>query len=424
MKTAPLDRRYSLAVAGDGMPRIVPAGHADPFGAPPLDLAAVVERAHRVGLENLHILAWRDIDDVEAGGSEVYVDRVATRWAAAGFKVLVRTSYAQGHRPAGDHDGYKVLRRAGRNMVFPMTITEELLRSHGPIDGLLEVWNGVPYLSPLWYSGPKAVLLHHVHRDMWQLVLESAKLAKLGEIAETRIAPWFYRRTQMVTDSRSSREEMVTQLGLDASRIAVAPPGIDDRFTPKGPKASHPLVVAVGRLMPAKRFDELIRLVARARERVVDLELVIVGDGYEYENLENLVGELCAEGWVRLAGRLSDEEVVDLYRRAWVVASASIAEGWGMSLTEAAACGTPTVARLIPGHVDAVAHDRSGLLCASVDELVDGIVSVLTDHGLRDRLTTGALELAQTLTWDATTATILDCLVRQAEAKRARRLRR
>lgn len=388
-------------------------------GAP--TLLALAARARELGLENLHVLAWRDIDDVEAGGSEVYVDRVASRWAAAGLNVFVRTSYAQGHRPAGEHDGYRVMRRAGRNMVFPMTITEEVLRTHGPIDALLEVWNGVPYLSPLWYSGPKAVLMHHVHRDMWQLVLESEKLAKIGETVETKVAPLFYRRTQMITDSRSSREEMVAQLGLREDHIAIAPPGIDERFTPKGPKSPHPLVVAVGRLMPAKRFDELIRLAARARESVVDLELVIVGDGYEYENLSRLVSELSAEGWVRLAGRASDEEVVDLYRKAWVVASASIAEGWGMSLTEAAACGTATVARLIPGHVDAVAHDESGLLCDTTEDMCDALVAVLTDGELRGRLSSGALEHATTLTWDATTATILERLVSQAEAKRLRR---
>ncbi|MBI2705136.1 MAG: glycosyltransferase family 4 protein [Actinobacteria bacterium] len=412
----------------DDLTRSTGAAGAGPGGAKGfdpddtvLDLNEVAARAHRVGLEHIHVLAWRDLDDVEAGGSEVYVDRIASRWGAAGLDVLVRTSYAQGHRPAGEHDGYRVVRRAGRNMVFPMTITEELLRSHGPIDGMLEVWNGVPYLSPLWFTGPKAVLMHHVHRDMWNLVLESEKLAKIGETVETKLAPLFYRRTQMITDSRSSRAEMVTQLGLDEERIAIAPPGIDERFTPKGPKSPFPLVVAVGRLMPAKRFDELVHLCAQARESIVDLQLVIVGDGYEYDNLSRLVSELSAEGWVRLAGRATDEEVVDLYRSAWVVASASIAEGWGMSLTEAAACGTPTVARHIPGHIDAVADGTSGVLCETTDGMCEQLEAILSDGLLRARLSAGAIEHAATLTWDATAATILDCLVRQAEAKRSRR---
>jgi glycosyltransferase involved in cell wall biosynthesis len=311
-------------------------------GAEPNLLAGVADRAHELGLNRLHILAWRDLVDVEAGGSELYLARIAERWAAAGFDLTMRTSYAQGHRPRSTRDGYKVIRRAGRNMVFPMTIFEETIRRHGPIDGLVEVWNGVPYFSPLWFWGPRVIVLHHVHRNMWKMVLESDGLAKIGELAESTIAPLFYRRSQISTLSSSSKQELIELLGFKADRISLAPPGVDPRFSPKGEKSASPLVVAVGRLMPSKGFDALIRIAARVRETVVDLQLVIAGEGYDRETLTTLIDDLGAEGWVTLAGKVTDEEIVDLYRRAWVVASASIAEGWGMTLTEAAACGTTT----------------------------------------------------------------------------------
>ncbi len=72
---------------------------------------------------------------------------------------------------------------------------------------------------------------------------------------------------------------------------------------------------------------------------------------------------------MRFTGHLRDDELVDLYRRAWVVASASAREGWGMALTEAGACGTPAVATRIPGHVDAVRDGVSGVL---TDGTADG----------------------------------------------------
>src|SRR3546814_15682597 len=59
------------------------------------------------------------------------------------------------------------------------------------------------------------------------------------------------------------------------------------------------------------------------------------------------LAELGLDDAVELRGRVPDEELVELYQRAWVVASASSSEGWGMSLTEAAACGTPAVANHI-----------------------------------------------------------------------------
>lgn len=385
------------------------------------DLADLADRARSVGLRHVHVLAWRDLVDVEAGGSELFVSSVIERWAGVGIDVFLRTSYAQGHRPRSERDGFRQLRRAGRNMVFPTTIIEEATRRHGPIDGMLEVWNGVPYLSPVWYRGPKIVLLHHIHRNMWQMVLESEKLARIGETLETRLAPLVYRRTEIITNSQSSKDEMVEILGFSPERITVAPPGIDPRYKPSGTASPHPLVVAVGRLMPSKRFDELIRVCAEVRTAVPDLELVIVSDGYERPNLEALIEDLGAGSWVTLAGRVSDELLLDYYRRAWVVASASMAEGWGMTLTEAAACGTPTVATRIPGHQDAVDEGRSGLLCDTSAEMTAALTAVLSDADLRNRLSSGALEHAQRFTWDACSARMLEVLVRDAERRRRRR---
>jgi glycosyltransferase involved in cell wall biosynthesis len=389
-------------------------------GTAPSRLATIADRAHELGLRRLHILAWRDLVDVEAGGSELYMSRIAERWAAAGFDLTMRTSYAQGHRPRGTRDGYRVIRRAGRNMVFPTTIVEETLRRHGPIDGLVEVWNGVPYFSPLWFRGPRVIVLHHVHREMWKLVLESPMLSKIGETAESTIAPVFYRRSQVSTLSSSSKHELVDLLHFRPDRISLAPPGVDPQYTPKGDKSTSPLVVAVGRLMPSKRFDDLIRVAARVRESVIDLQLVIAGEGYDRESLTSLIGDLGAEGWVTLAGQVTEDEKIDLYRRAWVVASASIAEGWGMTLTEAAACGTPAVARRIAGHLDAVMDGHSGILAPDTETLGDQLAAVLTDDALRARLTAGALEHAATFTWDNAAASLLSGLVTDAERRGTR----
>jgi len=70
-----------------------------------------------------------------------------------------------------------------------------------------------------------------------------------------------------------------------------------------------------------------------------------------------------------MPGRVDDEELLSWYRRAWVVASSSQREGWGMTLTEAAACGTPAVATAIAGHADAVLDGESGLLVEDPAEL-------------------------------------------------------
>jgi glycosyltransferase involved in cell wall biosynthesis len=99
---------------------------------------------------------------------------------------------------------------------------------------------------------------------------------------------------------------------------------------------------------------------------------------------------------------VSDEDLVDLYRRAWVVVSTSVREGWGMTITEAGACGTPSVAIRIAGPEDAIADGVSGLLVGTVQEVASAVEGLLADADLRTRLATGAQRLAQRFSWDET----------------------
>ena len=370
------------------------------------DLAAAA------GIRRIHMLAWRDLDDVEAGGSEVHAAEIARLWSEAGIEVLMRTSFAQGHPPKARRDGYEVVRKAGRYLVFPRAAASEAAHRYGKRDALIEIWNGMPFFSPLWATGPRLVFLHHIHAEMWKMVLPP-NLARMGDTLERRVAPRLYHRSRMVTLSPSSKEEML-EVGFRDELVEVVPPGVDAQFRPGGTRSATPLIVGVGRLVPVKRFDRLIRAVVEARRSAPELELVLVGTGPDQEELESLVDDLDARSFIRFAGRVSDEELVRTYQSAWAVASSSVREGWGMTLTEAAACGTPAVATRIPGHVDALAEGRSGLLADDDADLARQIARIATDASLRERLTTGALEHAGHFSWDATATRIMEILVDEA----------
>jgi len=375
---------------------------------PPVGSAvdAIAEMAGRVGIDRIHVFGWRDLDDDEAGGSEVHADSIESIWARAGLQVTHRTSFASGRPPSDVRNGYRVSRRGNRYLVFPRSAVAELTGRLGPTDAVIEIWNGVPFLSPWWWHGPTAVWLHHVHGPMWQQSLPGP-VAPLGNLLEERLAPPWYRRVPVVTLSQSSKDELVDELGFDRGHVTVIPPGIDPSFSPLDPadpgvgRSPTPLAVAVGRLTPVKDFCRLVRVMAGVRDRVPDLELVIVGEGYERAAIEAQVAAVGGQDWVRLPGRIPDEELLSLYRRAWLAVSASTREGWGMTLTEAAACGTPAVATDIAGHADAIDDGRSGLLGRSDDELVELATRVLTDPTTRSALRAGALERAGELTWEA-----------------------
>ena len=385
-------------------------------------LAKIGDLAAAAGLRRVHMLSWRDLEDVEAGGSEVHAAEVARHWAAAGVDVTWRSSFASGHPAVATRDGYRVIRRAGRYLVFPRAAIAELTGRHGPSDGLLEIWNGMPFFSPLWYRGPRVVMLHHVHAEMWDMVLgdDNPTLAKIGNTIERRFAPPVYRRSRIVTPSESARDEIVSLLRIPQRQIDVVHNGHGLAFRPGGTKTTQPSIVAVARLVPVKRHDLLIRAAAIARERVPNLTLTIVGEGYEREALDAVIGELDAEQWVHLTGWVEEAELVRLYQEAWVAASASAREGWGLSLTEAAACGTPAVASRIAGHADAVQDGRSGVLVpGTVADLGGALADLLLDPERRADLARGALARAADLSWETTALGLMRVLA--GEAERARR---
>ncbi len=443
-RTPGLRSRYQSATdrqtdPGDtAFPQLVPvpdqdaAGHPAAGGAPgpsrpvaerhgpgPLPLfagMAVGEIAERAGLRRIDVLAWRDYDDPEAGGSELHAHRILSAWSRAGLDVSLTTSSVPDGRTVIRRDGYRVIRRAGRYSVFPRSILSGALGRIGTGDGVVEIWNGMPFFSPLWSRSPQITFLHHVHAEMWRMVLPHG-MAEFGYFLEHRVAPPCYRRSRIVTLSHSSKAEIVDRLHLRPERISVTPPGVEPRFSPGGERSEVPLVVAVGRLVPVKRFDLLVDALVALKADHPDLQAVIAGEGYERPALEALIRGHRAERWIRLPGFVSDEDLVGLYRRAWALASTSLREGWGMTVTEAGACGTPSVVTRIGGHEDAVQDQRSGILADTRDDLVAGLDAVLRDDVLRRRLGVGALEHAQRFTWDATASGALAALGEVALAR-------
>lgn len=430
------DRR--VAPEEGAFPRLVPvpdqdaAGHpvgaggpaptrpvAERHGPGPLPLFAgmtIGEIAERAGLRRIDVLAWRDYDDPEAGGSELHAHRILSAWSRAGLDVSLTTSSVPDGRKVIRRDGYRVIRRAGRYSVFPRSILSGALGRIGTGDGVVEIWNGMPFFSPLWSRSPQITFLHHVHAEMWRMVLPHG-MAEFGYLLEHRVAPPCYRRSRIVTLSESSKAEIVDRLHLRPERISVTPPGVEPRFSPGGERSEVPLVVAVGRLVPVKRFDLLVEALVALKADHPDLQAVIAGEGYERPALEALIHSHRAERWIRLPGFVSDEDLVGLYRQAWALASTSLREGWGMTVTEAGACGTPSVVTRIGGHEDAVQDRRSGILADTRDDLVRGLDAVLRDDVLRRRLGVGALEHAQQFTWDATASGALAALGEEALAR-------
>ena len=372
--------------------------------------------ADESGLRRVHMVAWRDRDDPAAGGSEEHANQVARAWTAAGLEVTLRTGRVAGAPVEINRDGYRVVRHGGPVSVIPRTALAGLFGRDGPRDGLVEIFHGFPFFAPLWARGPRVAVVHHVHLGAWHL-LAPAPVAATGHLLERYVVPRLYRRSAMVVGSPSTRRELV-DLGIDEGNITLEPYGVGPQFTPTAIRSPVPVVAAVGRLMPQKGFDVSLRAFAEVHRGLPEARLVVVGDGPQRQALEALAFELGISEVTEFTGRVSDADLVDHYRRAWLVLNASQREGWGLTLTEAARCGTPAVATRVTGHVDAVVDGETGLLADDATGLAVATLRLLRDHDERGRLADNARRRAEGFRWDRVALATLSALADDARRRR------
>jgi glycosyltransferase involved in cell wall biosynthesis len=176
----------------------------------------------------------------------------------------------------------------------------------------------------------------------------------------------------------------VVPLGLDLARFRPA-----DRATARrrlGLPQEAVIVVMVGRLVPVKRVDRLVRVFANVYDQRPDARLYFIGDGSERGAAEAQAAMAGLGSAVTFCGWRPD--TADWYAAADFVALTSDNEGTPLTLIEAAAAGRPAVATAVGGVGDIVKDGETGLLAPATDEaaLADAMYRLATNPELRARL--------------------------------------
>lgn len=329
--------------------------------------------------------SWRDLAHAQAGGSELVVDRLATGLSERGHEVALMCGGPTGPR------AYPVIDLGG---TFSQYLRAPLVhaRRFRSWDLLVDVENGIPYFSPWWRSRPSLCLVHHVHTDQWATRFP-APLAALGRRLESRVMPRAYRNHLFAAVSPSTARALAEELGVHPDRVRTIRWGTDPPDRPPPAEAAEPRFLVLGRLVPHKQVDVILRAWARVWP-VIGGHLVIAGDGPDGPRLTGLASE-----GVVFAGRVDEAEKARLLGRAWCLVHAASHEGWGIVIMEAAAAGRPTVALDAPGVRDAVVDGVTGLLADGEDALVRHWLAVGGDAGLRHRLGANARRRAAEFTW-------------------------
>lgn len=359
----------------------------------------------RNGHLRILVLNWRDTKHKWAGGAEVYVHELAKRWVKTGHKVTVFCGN-DGDDPRNDIiDGVNIVRRGGLYTSYMWAFLYYIFRFRNSFDIIIDSENGIPYFSPLYSRVPVIGLVHHVHSEiiLKELKLPLVKLpaALIAKILESKIMPYIYRNCQMVAVSPSTKADM-ERLGFGKSHpIEIISPGVDLDVMKPYPKSVRPTVLYLGRLMPYKSIDTLIKAFAKLNAKMATVELKIAGFGESRKPLEMLANRLGISKKVKFLGRVKEREKPKLLGSSWVFAYPSTMEGWGISIIEANACGTPVVASNVPGLRDSVKNPSSGYLVPKkdVDAFAEKIEFLIKDDKTRKAMEKESLRWASKFEW-------------------------
>ncbi|MCC8147555.1 glycosyltransferase family 4 protein [Akkermansia sp.] len=177
----------------------------------------------------------------------------------------------------------------------------------------------------------------------------------------------------------------------------------------KASSLDQPCAVAIGRLVPVKGFDLLIRAWEKVAAVHPDWELEIWGDGPEREPLGRLIREKELEGKVLLRGATVD--VQEKLLQSSMLVFSSLFEGFGMVLVEAMACGVPCVAFECPcGPRDVISPEKDGLLVppGNTEELARAIIRLVEHPEERSRMGEAARRKAARYALDSVCAAWMD----------------
>ena len=364
----------------------------------------------------LHILvlADRDWKHHDTGGNGANLWAQISRWVEWGNRVTVVAGEYPGGKRVEEFGPRLVVHRMGtRVTVFPRALLAVLRGIGRDADVVVEVINGITFLTPLWLRKPRVAMLHHVHRELF---LE--EYPRTGELLFRVLERWplrlLYRDTPFLTISQAAREDLVRE-GIRRENITVEYLGVDqDRFR-RVERATEPRLVYVGRLKAYKRVEILFDVL----EAVPGTLLDVVGEGDHRPDLEAEIERRGLGDRVVMHGYVDGARKAELYGRAWVNLTASASEGWSLTVMEAAMCGTPSAALAVGGLWESVLHGETGFLARDTAELAERVRELVEDRALREQFGDAAERRARAFTWDRSAKAFLEVLRRQAGVKPA-----
>jgi len=225
--------------------------------------------------------------------------------------------------------------------------------------------------------------------------------------------PFVYIRTKIVSVSPSTLQDL-KKLGLSDKRLYLAYNSIPKKVGKTYQRSKTPLVVYVGRIKAYKQLEKAVMMVPKLVESHPDMELIIGGGGDDLENVKDKVHKLDVEDKVSVLGVISDEKKFELMQKAWIFIMPSMKEGWGITIMEAASCGTPSVGYNVGGVKDSIRNNYTGMLASNDRELLELTGRLLSDAKSREVMSKNCKLWAKAFSWDKT-AKVFETIINSSD---------
>jgi glycosyltransferase involved in cell wall biosynthesis len=346
---------------------------------------------------------WRDPKHPEAGGAELHLLEILRRAVRDGDRVVWLAEAFPGSPPEDSVAGIEIHRGGtwyNAHLALGALYRRRFRRER--FDLVLDDINKVPFFTPLYAGTAVLAVVPHLFGST---VFREASLPVAAAVwAHESLIPLVYRNTPFLAISGSTRDDLVAR-GIGRDRVSVVRCGLtqEDYAVLTPPEARpEPVVVFLGRLRRYKGAQHVIRAMPRVISGVPTARLRIVGDGPYAPTLRSLARSLEVADRVDFVGAVPQREKVAELNRAQIAVAPSPKEGWGLTVIEANACGTPVVASRSPGLTESVREGETGILVPHGDPaaLADALVRLLRDREERLRLASAAVAWARTFDWE------------------------
>jgi glycosyltransferase involved in cell wall biosynthesis len=267
-----------------------------------------------------------------------------------------------------------------------------------------DVWFSPSFVLPLWWRGRAIVTIH----DLTFLLLPDRYRGRANAWYATAATRWSARRADRVLcGSRATRELLVTQLGIDGTKVEVIPYGVAEPFfAPPAPGVDpddelppRPYLLFVGTWEARKGIATLYAALRRVNAAGKRVHLVLAGQvGW---GTEQLLDSLRGDPNIELCEKPDDEELAALYRGALALVYPSEMEGFGLPVAEAMACGCPVIASDLPSIREFAGACPRYIRPGDADQLVQHVDELLSGAPDADQRAARARDAVASLRWDA-----------------------